>query len=107
MRAGIFTGSFIFCEPLAKSAFRSVRQDQSRRGPDSTSHRLCQFNGGGYIMLFPQFETDAFPMRGPAEFLTAFEHQVGVIVSFTQVGKDYASQPFMMHGFEHIAGFFV
>ena len=83
MRAGIFTGSFIFCEPLTKSAFRSIRQDQLRLGPDSTSHRLCQFNGGCYIMLFPQFETDVFPMRGPAELLTAFEHEVGVIVSFT------------------------
>ena len=34
-------------------------------------------------MLFPQFETDAFPMRGAAELSTAFEHQVGVIVGFT------------------------
>jgi hypothetical protein len=73
----------------------------------STYHQLCQFNGGGYIILFPQFETDAFPTRRPAELLRAFEHKVGVIVSFTQVGKDYAAEPVMMHGFEHAAGFFV
>jgi len=75
--------------------------------PDSTSRQLLQFNGGGYIVLFAQFETHAFPMRGPAEPPTAFEHQVGMIVSLTKVGKDYAAQPFMMHGFKQIAGFFV
>jgi len=107
MRAGIFTGSFICCEPLAKSSFRSIRQDPPRLRRASTSHQLSQFNGGGYIILFPQFETDALPMRGPTELPAAFEHQVGVIVSLTQVGKDYAAQPIMMHGFEQIAGFFV
>ena len=46
-------------------------------------------------------------MRGLAEFAAAFEHQVGVVVGLTQVGKDYAAQPFMMHGFEQIACVFV
>jgi hypothetical protein len=107
MRAGNFTGSFFCCEPLAKSSFGSIRKDQSRLWRDWPSCQLSQFNGGGYIILFPQLETDALPMRVPAQLPAAFEHQVGMIVSLTQMGKDYAAQPVMMYGFEQTAGFFV
>jgi hypothetical protein len=72
-----------------------------------TEARLSQFNGGGYIILFSQFETDAFPLRGPAELAAAFQHKVRVIISLTEVSEDYAAQLFMVHDFEQIAGVLV
>ncbi len=71
------------------------------------SVQLFQFNGGGGGILFSQFKTDAFPLRGVAELAAAFKHQVGVVVSLTQVRKDYAAQPFVMHGLQQIACVFV
>ena len=68
---------------------------------------LSQFNARGHIVLFAQFEPDAFPFRRRAEFTAAFHHEVGVIVGLTKVSKDHVAQPVMVYGFEQIAGVIV
>ena len=50
-----------------------------------------------------EFETDAFPFGGAAKAATTFEHEVGVIVGFAEMGEDDGAQILVVHGFQKIA----